>query len=119
MTLLLKGLLAHHRTARRPEYPGFSRQYLRTLLDATGQTMTPSMNNASVSPGVSPLLDPLSERELEVLRLLAAGYKNQEIADKLVVVLGTVKTHLQSLYRKLEVNGRVQAVSRAKTLKLL
>jgi LuxR family maltose regulon positive regulatory protein len=119
MTLLLKGLLAHHRTARRPEYPGFSRQYLHTLLDATGQTTTPSMKNASVSPGVSPLLDPLSERELEVLRLLAAGYKNQEIADKLVVVLGTVKTHLQSLYRKLEVNGRVQAVSRAKTLKLL
>jgi LuxR family maltose regulon positive regulatory protein len=65
------------------------------------------------------LLEPLSWREREVLRLVAAGRKNQEIAKELVVVTGTVKAHINSIYRKLSVNSRVQAVVRARALHLL
>ena len=70
-------------------------------------------------PDVHPSVAPLSERELEVLKLVAAGLKNQEIAAELFVVLGTVKAHLNSIYRKLGVRSRVQAVSRARELDLL
>jgi LuxR family maltose regulon positive regulatory protein len=61
----------------------------------------------------------LSERELEVLRLIAEGFSNQEIADQLVVAPSTVKTHINNLYNKLGVNSRAQAVTRAHELKLL
>jgi LuxR family maltose regulon positive regulatory protein len=66
-----------------------------------------------------PLIEPLTERELEVLRLLAEGLSNQEIANELVVALGTAKTHTASLYRKLDVASRTQAVARARELGLL
>lgn len=66
-----------------------------------------------------PLLDPLSERELEVLNHMAAGLQNREIADRLTVSLNTVKTHINNIYRKLDVNNRVQAVARARELSLL
>jgi LuxR family maltose regulon positive regulatory protein len=66
-----------------------------------------------------PLIVPLTERELEVLHLLADGLSNQEIASKLIVALGTAKTHTASLYRKLDVVSRTQAVARARELGLL
>src|SRR5574340_48748 len=66
-----------------------------------------------------PLIEPLTDREMEVLRLVAAGFSNQEIADRLVLALGTVKTHTASLYRKLDVSTRTQAVARATELGLL
>lgn len=74
---------------------------------------------AETSPPVYPLLDPLSERELEVLQGIAAGLKNQEIADQLTVSLSTVKTHINNIYSKLGVTNRVQALARARTLHLL
>ncbi len=61
----------------------------------------------------------ISERELEVLELVAEGLSNQEIAGKLFVSINTVKTHLSRLYEKLEVNRRTQAVEKAKSLKLI
>ncbi|GHO44937.1 hypothetical protein KSX_31000 [Ktedonospora formicarum] len=61
----------------------------------------------------------LSERELDVLRLIAAGRSNQHIAGDLVVALSTVKTHLNNIYAKLGVHSRTQAVARAKELMLL
>lgn len=61
----------------------------------------------------------LSKRELEILNLLAQGYSNQEIAEKLFVSLSTVKTHNQNLFEKLEVNRRIQAVEKAKSLSLI
>ncbi|QBD81640.1 hypothetical protein EPA93_38990 [Ktedonosporobacter rubrisoli] len=67
----------------------------------------------------SQLIDPLSEREIEILQLIAAGHKNQEIADKLVIVIGTVKAHVNNIYRKLGVRSRVQAISRAQALHLI
>jgi ATP/maltotriose-dependent transcriptional regulator MalT len=66
-----------------------------------------------------PLIDPLSSRELEVLRLLAAGFTNPAIAQKLVISVGTVKAHTSRMYRKLGVDNRVQAVNEANKLGLL
>lgn len=68
---------------------------------------------------LSNLIEPLSDREREVLRLIADGLSNQEIAAKLIVGLGTVKTHINNIYRKLDVNSRTQALHRARELNLL
>ncbi len=65
------------------------------------------------------LVDPLSERELEVLHLIAEGLKNQTIADKLFISLHTVKVHAKRIYAKLEVSSRTQAVAKAKSLGIL
>jgi NarL family two-component system response regulator LiaR len=61
----------------------------------------------------------LSKREMEILSLLAQGYSNQEIAEKLFVSLSTVKTHVQNLFEKLDVKRRTQAVEKAKRLNLI
>jgi LuxR family maltose regulon positive regulatory protein len=84
--------------------------YALHLLNALGET-------APVPP--QPLIEPLSERELEVLRRVGAGYSNQEIAHDLVVAVSTVKKHVNSIYRKLEVGSRTRAVARARELRLL
>lgn len=68
---------------------------------------------------VSPLIEPLSARECDVLRLLAEGLENRAIADKLVIAPSTVKRHLLNMYRKLDVHSRVAALARARTLDLL
>lgn len=77
---------------------------------------------ARVSPvptRAAPFLEPLRDRELEVLRLIAQGYSNQEIAAKLVVGVSTVKTHINHLFQKLDVASRTQAIARARELGLL
>jgi ATP/maltotriose-dependent transcriptional regulator MalT len=66
-----------------------------------------------------PLLDPLSERELELLRLVAEGKSNREIALELTLALGTVKSHLHNIFQKLGVSSRTQAILRARELNLL
>jgi DNA-binding CsgD family transcriptional regulator/pimeloyl-ACP methyl ester carboxylesterase len=66
-----------------------------------------------------PLVEPLSERELEVLELMAAGLSNQEIAEKLFITVGTVKTHVNTIFGKLDVHSRTRAVARARDLDLL
>ena len=71
------------------------------------------------TPSAQPLVEPLSERELEVLQLVAAGLSNREIADKLFISVGTVKTHTHNIYGKLGVSGRTQAVARARELDLI
>jgi LuxR family maltose regulon positive regulatory protein len=71
------------------------------------------------SPPGQQLTDPLSERELEVLRLICAGKSNQEIADELFLALDTVKRHTNNLYGKLDVGRRTQAVMEARRLGLV
>ena len=66
-----------------------------------------------------PLVESLSERELEVLTLLASGRPNKEVARDLFVSVGTVKTHTNNIYRKLGVRNRAEALARARSLKLL
>jgi predicted ATPase/DNA-binding CsgD family transcriptional regulator len=78
-----------------------------------------------LAPGPHPpsprnsLVEPLTPRELEVLRLLAAGRSNREIAETLIVAVGTVKAHASNIYGKLGVANRVQAVTRAVELDLV
>lgn len=72
-----------------------------------------------VEPIALPLGETLSPRELEVLRLLAAGCSNEAIARELVIARSTVKWHVAQIYRKLDVTRRVQAATRARELHLL
>jgi LuxR family maltose regulon positive regulatory protein len=69
--------------------------------------------------GGAELVEPLSDRELQVLRLLATGKSNQQIADELVVVIDTVKKHVGHILNKLGAANRTQAVARARALGLL
>ena len=66
-----------------------------------------------------PLVEPLSQRELEVLQLIADGLSNQEISEKLFLAISTVKGHNQSIFGKLGVQRRTEAIARARELGLL
>ncbi len=72
----------------------------------------------SALPPVGSLIEPLTERELELLRLIEAGLSNQEIAAKLVISMPTVKRHISNIYTKLGASSRTQAIARGKELDL-
>ena len=87
--------------------------YARKLLAAfAGESVRPTAGQAP-QPGI------LSERELEVLRLIAAGCTNQAIADELVIAIGTAKRHTANIFDKLDVHNRTEAVAKARQLGLL
>jgi LuxR family transcriptional regulator, maltose regulon positive regulatory protein len=93
--------------------------YLDRLLEGfeqAGQAVLPRSRRGAALPG---LVAALSARELEVLRLLAAGKPNPAIAQELVITLDTVKRHVTHILDKLGVANRVQAVTRARELGLL
>jgi LuxR family maltose regulon positive regulatory protein len=95
--------------------------YVDKLL-AAFQTAGPGVDDLEISQQHSKIQnpsEPLSERELEVLRLIGDGLSNHEIAAKLVIGLGTVKTHINNIFGKLDVKNRTQAVARARELNLL
>ncbi len=97
---------------------GRMKAYIHKLLaafDVGGQET--SLHPSFLIP--HPLIDPLSERELELLRLVAVGRSNQEIAQELFLALGTVKKHLNNIFGKLEAQSRTQAIVRARELNLL
>lgn len=79
-----------------------------------GQSASPLAPEVPAEPA-----EPLSERECEVLALLATGRSNREIAAALVVGVGTVKTHTNNIYRKLAARNRVEAVTAARALRLI
>ena len=92
---------------------------------ATPEKVSP-IGDPSTSHGVSQvgpigqaLVEPLSQRELEVLQLIALGKTNQEVARQLIVSPGTVKAHTASIYRKLDVANRTEAVARARQFGIL
>ena len=70
-------------------------------------------------PVGQPLAEPLTERELDVLRGIAAGQSNREIAEELVITVGTAKWHVNNIFGKLQVKRRTEAVARARQLGLL
>jgi LuxR family maltose regulon positive regulatory protein len=97
-------------------------EYVNTLIlvaveQQPGRGALPASTQASHT--ISPLIEPLSQRERKVLRLLVAGRSNPEIADELVVSLNTVKTQVQSIYRKLNATNRKEARAIAHQLKLI
>jgi LuxR family maltose regulon positive regulatory protein len=94
---------------RTAEARGHSPEYAKRLLEAIGKAHAPQ----------EAILDPLSERELEVLRQMAQGLTNTEIARKMVIAQSTVKTHINRIFGKLGVSTRTQAVARARQLQIL
>jgi LuxR family maltose regulon positive regulatory protein len=71
------------------------------------------------APQMERLVNPLTERELEVLRLVAVGLSNREIAERLVITIGTVKKHLNNIFSKLYVTSRTQAAAKGRELGIL
>ena len=97
------------RAAQMGFYPSYAVQLLSAIEKDTG----------SAHLAAQPLVEPLSERELQVLQLVAAGKSNREIADELVIALGTVKRHIYNIFGKLNVGSRTECAARARELQLL
>lgn len=98
----------------RPE--GYLAQYVNQLIDVI-------QDEYRITPqhlfGEQPLIEPLSERELEVLRLLPTSLTSNEIADELYIAVSTVRSHIKNIYGKLGVHRRNEAVIEAKELGLI
>jgi LuxR family maltose regulon positive regulatory protein len=93
---------------------GRMRKYVYKLLAAFSDKESPPP-----SPSPQPLIDPLSKRECEVLKLLTTELSGPEIAKELMVSMNTIRTHTKNIYSKLGVNSRRDAVRQAKELKLI
>lgn len=104
------------RLLRRTVTSGASREYVQRLLAALPATDVAAASKGS-SQGV--LVEPLSDREMEVLRLVAAARSNRDIAEELCLAIGTVKKHVYNIYGKLGMRRRTEAVSRARELGLI
>jgi LuxR family maltose regulon positive regulatory protein len=98
---------------RRALSRGIAPNYVARLLAAFGQEAE------LPSPAMASLIEPLTERELDVLRLVVAGLSNSEIADELVIAVSTVKSHINRIYGKLGVENRTRAVIKVQELALL
>jgi LuxR family maltose regulon positive regulatory protein len=90
------------------------KEYISKLLSASQK----QVENAPASPP-QPLIDPLSQRELEILRLVEQGLSNDQISKKLFVSVSTVKGHNLRIFNKLQAKSRTEAVARARELGLL
>jgi LuxR family maltose regulon positive regulatory protein len=100
---------------------GIMPDYTGKLLAASraGERRSKGKSRLLTSPSPQPLTEPLSQRELEVLRMLNTELSGPEIARELVIALSTVRTHTKSIYSKLNVNSRWAAVKRAVELDLI
>ena len=114
MAALLSGLLRRRRED--VSRNGESVEYAAELL---GRFAVETSGGEGAQAAPLPGLEPLSERELEVLRLLAAGRSNPQIARELYLAVGTVKSHVHRIYGKLLVRNRTEAVARSRELGLL
>jgi LuxR family maltose regulon positive regulatory protein len=99
--------------------PSLSRGYLERLLLAFRAEVGSGSVKGEAKEVEQPLVEPFSERELEIMRSIAAGRSNQEIAEQLFVALSTVKWHVNNIYGKLNVRSRTQAIARAQRLGLI
>ncbi len=108
--------LLHRAVARETMRP-----YASKLLVAFSMEQTKNKEEPSPHPFVATqsLPEPLTERELEILRLFKTELSGPEIADKLIIALSTLRTHTKSIYSKLGVNSRRAAVNRAEDLHLI
>ena len=120
MASLLGQLMAARRT--QPAVDGdVPPDYLGQLADAFEQASVPitTLGRRGAAASVPGLIEPLSDRELEVLELLAAGRSNRQIAEQLVVALDTTKKHVSHILDKLGASNRTQAVARAREFGLI
>jgi LuxR family maltose regulon positive regulatory protein len=78
-----------------------------------------STGSEALASGRREPFEPLSEREMEVLRLIASGLSNKQIAGELVIAVSTVKSHINHIYGKLGVRSRTQAIAKGQALGLL
>jgi LuxR family maltose regulon positive regulatory protein len=117
MASLLGAVVGGGRRERAAGVEEIPMDYLGRLLRATQPAPAAAGPEAPRTPAA--LVEALTERELEVLRMLAAGKRNQEIADELVVTLHTVKKHVTHTFEKLGAANRTQAVAHARQLGLL
>jgi LuxR family maltose regulon positive regulatory protein len=114
----LARLLRNWLTHRAPDSPAVSITYLGDLYDALGIEMPlPRKRRAYGTPQTLP--EPLSDRELDILRLVALGRSNREIAAQLFITTGTVKRHIHNIFRKLGARNRVEAGLRGRELGLI
>lgn len=91
------------------------KEYIHKLLNAFGEPK----ERQPLAPNPQPLIEPLSQRELEILRLIAEGLSNEEIGERLYLALSTVKGHNRVIFDKLHVQRRTEAVARARELGLI
>jgi LuxR family maltose regulon positive regulatory protein len=103
---------------RELESQGVMPDYIGKLLAAFEAEERKSTDKPDLSPA-QPLIEPLSQRELEVLQLIARGLSNHEIGERLFLALSTVKGHNRIIFNKLQVQNRTEAVARARELDLL
>jgi LuxR family maltose regulon positive regulatory protein len=99
--------------------PTLTNRSLRLFAATLLQSFSPSLDTHAARTSPFMPMEALSQRELRVLRLLVAGLSNADIAQELVVSTNTVKTHVKSIYRKLNINSRSEAQEVARELKLL
>jgi LuxR family maltose regulon positive regulatory protein len=98
---------------------GIAPEYTRRLLAAFPVAEAEQADVSKAQAPKSALIEPLSERELDVLQLIAEGLTNREIAARLFLSLNTVKVHTRNMYGKLNVHSRTQAIARCQELGLL
>ncbi len=103
---------------RRAMVRGIAPEYVGKLLAAFGFRF-PTSAKSKVEIRKSKIIEPLSQRELEVLRLLTTSLSSTEIAEELLIAPSTVRSHIKSIYGKLNVHKRIAAVERARELGLL
>ena len=108
----MRGLL------REAAHKNVAPQRVRVLLKAFQEAPRSGTPSAASRPG-EPLVEPLSPRELEVMRLIATGASNAEIARELVISVNTVKKHVTNILGKLGADSRIRAVACAQELGLL
>jgi LuxR family maltose regulon positive regulatory protein len=118
------GLQLYELLERSTERALVAGDYVQELLDAFKQEREMQQSRVAEARSSTPapaqtLADPLTERELEVLHLLAQGLSNKEIGGRLVIAPSTVKQHLKNIYGKLDVHSRTQAVARGHELEIL
>ncbi len=103
---------------------GIETEYIQKLLNAFYSAASPEGSKVPLIPAHSSLLfpdliEPLSDREVQVLRLLDSRLNNEDIGRELYVSVNTIRTHIRNIYSKLGVNRRREAIDKAKELKLI